>query len=816
MLAVTHKRFWLLVGALLLSACGGGGSEPGDPAPSAPVAAVVGPAGGTVTGPDGVQVIIPAGALRAPTTNGIARDASAAPAPDPLWPTSAHVYEFTPHGVVFDAPVTIRLPVPPGTTEPTLRMAGTDHDWTTLEEAVVADGFASVQRNTFSWGVVVGGCAIPANAPPNPDRCFSPRGHSTVVANPAGALTRIGYSNAYGSGGTFRLDAAATLTFSAAYNMWPSCASARLTFYRRQLDRQPQVLETLFDQIVGLSPGGFPGSTRGSGGSATFPSISLSHLDQGRHVYAAYVSCQRADGHTFRYFDAQVIDVLVPVPATTQTIGGNVTGLAGTVVLRNNGGDDLSLSADGAFTFPTPVATGTPYLVTVGTQPAGQVCTVQNGSGAASADVGNVAVNCSSGGGARNWRGEALMGTIGTAHRPSIAADAQGNAIAVWMQHDGTRHNIWANRYASGGAWGTPQLIESGDGNAEHPVIAVDGAGNATAIWSQHDGSAMSIRSASYTGGTWGADEPVESDAGNASAPHLGMDASGNALAVWVWQDGGQRRIRANRRVGGTWQTQTSIDGAIGLADAPQVAVLPSGFALAVWIQAEGGRQHIYHNAFNGTGWSSADRLHENTTYSIDAPRIAANASGGAIVVWEQGNGGASATDILAARYSGGLWNPPVTLSDVNAQRSFDPRIAMNATGRAAVIWRESHSDAFRTFGRPYAPDGGWALPATRLDAAFVDGSSGGGPLDVGIDALGNAVAIWTYAQPGAQHNDLYASSYDAGAMAWSAPQPIENTSGDGINTCSIAVDANGNAVAVWEQDDGLPPHGDIWSNVFR
>ena len=31
--------------------------------------------------------------------------------------------------------------------------------------------------------------------------------------------------------------------------------------------------------------------------------------------------------------------------------------------------------------------------------------------------------------------------------RPQIAVDGSGNAIAVWQQHDGTRENIWANRF---------------------------------------------------------------------------------------------------------------------------------------------------------------------------------------------------------------------------------------------------------------------------------------------------------------------------------------------------------------------------------
>ncbi len=81
------------------------------------------------------------------------------------------------------------------------------------------------------------------------------------------------------------------------------------------------------------------------------------------------------------------------------TVGGSVIGLAAgaSVVLRNNGGDDLTLSVDGSFTFASPVAPGNAYAVTVQTQPANppQTCTVTNGSGTVGAtNVTNVAVNC--------------------------------------------------------------------------------------------------------------------------------------------------------------------------------------------------------------------------------------------------------------------------------------------------------------------------------------------------------------------------------------------------------------------------------------
>ena len=77
------------------------------------------------------------------------------------------------------------------------------------------------------------------------------------------------------------------------------------------------------------------------------------------------------------------------------TIGGTVSSLTGTgLVLQNNGGDNLAMSANGAFTFSKEVKKDARYNVTVFGQASGQACTVTNGSGTVKSDVTNVAVAC--------------------------------------------------------------------------------------------------------------------------------------------------------------------------------------------------------------------------------------------------------------------------------------------------------------------------------------------------------------------------------------------------------------------------------------
>lgn len=93
-----------------------------------------------------------------------------------------------------------------------------------------------------------------------------------------------------------------------------------------------------------------------------------------------------------------VIDIEVDCITDTFTVGGNVSGLAGTgLVLQNNGGDDLAIAANGAFEFATELTDGSAYKVTVVAQPGSplQTCGVVNATGVIDgADVDDVQIDC--------------------------------------------------------------------------------------------------------------------------------------------------------------------------------------------------------------------------------------------------------------------------------------------------------------------------------------------------------------------------------------------------------------------------------------
>jgi hypothetical protein len=95
---------------------------------------------------------------------------------------------------------------------------------------------------------------------------------------------------------------------------------------------------------------------------------------------------------------ADITTIAVTCTTSTFTVGGTVTGLAGSgLILRNNGVDELPLDANGGFAFGTPLPSGGAYNVTIAAQPTNptQSCAVTNGSGAIGAsNITNVGVTC--------------------------------------------------------------------------------------------------------------------------------------------------------------------------------------------------------------------------------------------------------------------------------------------------------------------------------------------------------------------------------------------------------------------------------------
>ena len=165
-----------------------------------------------------------------------------------------------------------------------------------------------------------------------------------------------------------------------------------------------------------------------------------------------------------------------PPPAAKYTVGGSVSGLSGTgLVLQNNGGDNLTVTANGAFTFATSISAGASYSVTVSTQPSGpaQTCTVTNGTGMANANVTNVGIACTTNAAANVTVGGTVSGLSGTG---LVLQDNGGDSLPVTA--NGTF--VFATSLAAGAAYAVTVSTQPSSPNQK--CVVNSGAGTVAGV----------------------------------------------------------------------------------------------------------------------------------------------------------------------------------------------------------------------------------------------------------------------------------------------------------------------------------------------
>jgi hypothetical protein len=159
---------------------------------------------------------------------------------------------------------------------------------------------------------------------------------------------------------------------------------------------------------------------------------------------------------------------------TPVNIGGSVTGLTGSgLVLQDNGGDSLNVTANGSFTFKTQVAGN--FAVTVLTQPTSpnQICTVTNGSGpTGTADVTNVAVNC--------VLAYTISGSVTGLAGSGMVINDNGND-PLTITNTNANSFTFKKLVATGGAYAVTITTQPSSPNQTCNVVSGTGSGTATA-----------------------------------------------------------------------------------------------------------------------------------------------------------------------------------------------------------------------------------------------------------------------------------------------------------------------------------------------
>lgn len=258
---------------------------------------------------------------------------------------------------------------------------------------------------------------------------------------------------------------------------------------------------------------------------------------------------------------------------------------------------------------------------------------------------------------AGNWATAQVVDTDETAghqaYFPDVAIDSNGNAMAVWHQSDGTRYNVWARRYVPGSGWIGEQTLESGTGGAVYPSIAIAADGTAIAVWQQSNGTSDDVMSNRFAG-TWGTAEVIDSGTDDALFSKVAVDGNGNAVAIWYQNDdtlgASVRHVWTNRfNTASGWETPLRLVEDAGTFPNPTIAMNAAGAAIAAWEQWDGTRSNIDVRRYVvGSGWTATERI-ETGDLDAYAPNIGVAGNGNAAVLFAQSDG--TALSIFANHY---------------------------------------------------------------------------------------------------------------------------------------------------------------------
>jgi hypothetical protein len=412
---------------------------------------------------------------------------------------------------------------------------------------------------------------------------------------------------------------------------------------------------------------------------------------------------------------------------------------------------------------------------------------------------------------------------------PQVVIDSAGNAITVWQEETAgnVRNAAWARRSVAGGAWSVAATIDQPAGNAVQPRIAITPGGTAVAAFMQttaNNGGGTQVFASRFNG-SWGAPQRLESDIfGRANNPDVGLATDGAATVVFGLPDDTSPRVWANRSTAvGAWSGPALVGGAF--ANSVQVAVAANGQAVMTWLQPTGtgaARSSLWASRNLGGTWSAPVKIAADED-GVSPIRVAADAIGNVIAVWQQNV--ANRATIRTARLdaASGLWSAPITLHDPT-KWGYEPELAIDASGNAMVVWYAA-DDAGQANGvanlgvmanRFSAGAAAWSgAVAVQLNTA----PPGVAP-HVAADGAGHAIAVWLQRAPGsATRLELWGAHFDAAGAGWAAPLKLMTDAaayGQGDQKPRVAVNAGGEAVVVWYQRVDAATGTGVWARAYR
>jgi carbonic anhydrase/acetyltransferase-like protein (isoleucine patch superfamily) len=360
------------------------------------------------------------------------------------------------------------------------------------------------------------------------------------------------------------------------------------------------------------------------------------------------------------------------------------------------------------------------------------------------------------------------------------------------------------------------QINSSTAGEQEGPRVAIDGAGGFVVTY-RNRSEPFFQRFDPY-----GKRKGVESlvAAPRTFADHVAVTTRANGAFVVAWTGRetfnrvdsryhaifGQRVGAAGNRVGQTFKVNTSPSGYYsGDQMRPALAADVSGGFVVVWeINPSYGRRNP---GIRGRRYDAEGRPIGSVQLATDSgdtrPSIAMAANGGFVVVWQDyapDGSAAAGRDVFGQRFDvgGRRVGTRFLLNSHTPKDQVAPAVAMAPNGSFVVVWQsvDQDGDAEGVFAQRFDSVGG------RVGAEFRVNMQVEGPqLDpaVAMGGDGRFFIVWSGRDLDGADLDVFGSAFDAGGRRVGSRQRI-NVHRTGAQTRpSVAIGADGTVIVVWE-----------------
>lgn len=309
--------------------------------------------------------------------------------------------------------------------------------------------------------------------------------------------------------------------------------------------------------------------------------------------------------------------------------------------------------------------------------------------------------------------------------------------------------------------------------------------------------------------------------AGTQGKPQIVSDGSGGAIITWEDGRGTNYDIYA-QRVDSLGTVQWTPNGvavctAVTAQRRPMIVTDGAGGAIITWYDQRGGDNDVYAQRISSAGvaqWTpNGVAISTETSFQL-YPNIVSDGFGGAIIAWQDYRRGSS-SDIYAQRIDGAgaaQWTAGGDSVCVAADYQEAPVLAGDGSGGAIIAWSDKRSGTGSDVYAQHLDASGvglWTADGTPVSTAANDQTT----VVMTSDGAGGAVVTWQDRRTDGYYYDIFAQRLDTdGVGQWAANGVAVTTAADSQTLPAILGDGAGGAVIVWD-DNRANPTSDIYAS---